>query len=555
MPADPQRSSPARDEAEVARLRSAAPLPDRYEVLRHIANGGMGGVWEARDEVLGRTVAVKVLAAHLAEDPNSVERFQREARAAASVSSHPHVATVYDIGENDGRPFIVMEHFSGGTVADRLRSDRPVEVSEALAWLGAAASALDVAHEEGIVHRDVKPANLLLDDRGKLAMGDFGIARLAYDQTVTATGQVLGTAAYISPEQASGDSATPASDRYALGVVAYELLCCRRPFGGEHFAAQARQHIEAEPPAPTALNSRLPPAVDPILRRALAKDPQERWPTATAFVDALTEALGAEAETEPTVALRSTTRTRALPGVAPRPAAAAAAPAAEPAVPAPQAAPPGRRRPRWSGRQLAIAALALVALVAVVGALASAGGDGGGEQNASAGEAARERAARRERRQQREEATAAGTQQPQQGAQDQPPSAASGDTAALNDQGYQLMQAGNHAGAVPVLQKAVDGCGSDPSQLPCAYAMYNLGRSLRLAGRPAEAIPILEKRLQNPDQRDTVQTELDKARNAAAQAPAGGNGGEAAAPPANPGKGNGKAKGKGKKGEGSGDGD
>ena len=144
------------------------------------------------------------------------------------------MVTVYDIGEHDGRPFMVMEHFSGGTVADRLRSGRDIPRALALRWLREAADALDCAHGHDVVHRDVKPANLLIDERGRLAVGDFGIATVATEASLTQTGQVLGTAAYISPEQARGHAATDASDRYALAVVAFELLTGRRPFTADH---------------------------------------------------------------------------------------------------------------------------------------------------------------------------------------------------------------------------------------------------------------------------------------------------------------------------------
>ena len=233
-------------------------LPDRYRIVRHIANGGMAGVWEATDELLGRSVAVKVLASHLSEDDRARRRFEREARAAAGLSSHPHVVTIYDVGEYDGRAFMVMELMPGGTVADRLRAGRTIADETALRWLREAAGALDAAHDQGVVHRDIKPGNLLLDDRDRLAIADFGIARLALEDQLTATGQVLGTASYISPEQAVGEPATAASDRYALAVVAFELLTGSRPFQAEHFAAQARAHVEDEPPLATERDPSLP---------------------------------------------------------------------------------------------------------------------------------------------------------------------------------------------------------------------------------------------------------------------------------------------------------
>src|SRR4051795_1580533 len=268
-------------------------LPDRYRVTRRIAGGGMATVYACEDQVLRRLVAVKVLAPHLAADPAYRERFQREARAVARVSDHPHVVTIYDIGEHDGTAFITMEHFPGGTVADSLRSGRPIPEPTVLRWLDEAASALDHAHGAGIVHRDVKPANLLLDANGRLAVVDFGIARMATDSGMTATGTVLGTAAYLAPEQAMGEPATAASDRYALSVVAFELLTGEKPFNAEHFAAQARAHVEDDPPRASELNPDLTDRVDAVIDRGMAKDPDDRWASAAEFVERLDESLAA----------------------------------------------------------------------------------------------------------------------------------------------------------------------------------------------------------------------------------------------------------------------
>src|SRR4051812_14495533 len=328
-------------------------LPERYRVPRRIAGGGMATVYACEDQVLRRLVAVKVLAPHLAADPAYRERFQREARAVARVSDHPHVVTIYDIGEHDGTAFITMEHFPGGTVADSLRSGRPIPEPTVLRWLDEAASALDHAHGAGIVHRDVKPANLLLDANGRLAVGDFGIASMATDSGMTATGTVLGTAAYLSPEQALGEPSTAASDRYALAVVAFELLTGQRPFTGEHVAAQARAHVEAKPPRASSLDPALPPAVDRVLWRGLEKDPESRWPTARAFVEALEDALGEEAE--------PTARTTVL------------APAAR------------RRWPAVLAAVLVAAAIAGMAIAALAG--------GGGDKPSSSSRAARTPAA------------------------------------------------------------------------------------------------------------------------------------------------------------------
>src|SRR3954451_1390971 len=292
-------------------------LPDRYKVIRHILNGGMASVWEAHDELLDRRVAVKVLAMHLSEDDRARRRFEREARAAAGLSSHPNVVTIYDVGEHDDRVFMVMELMRGGSVADRLRSGRPIPRETVLDWLHEAAAALDTAHESNIVHRDIKPANLLLDERDRLAIADFGIARIAQEDQLTQTGQVLGTASYISPEQAMGEPANAASDRYALAVVAYELLTGSRPFQGEHFAAQARAHVEDPPDPPSHRRPGLSPALDAVLLRGLAKDPGARWTTAGQMVNRIEDAL--EQAPEPDV-------TRPMPPTVPASRASAAAP-------------------------------------------------------------------------------------------------------------------------------------------------------------------------------------------------------------------------------------
>jgi eukaryotic-like serine/threonine-protein kinase len=480
-------------------------LPDRYRVVRHIANGGMASVWAAEDELLGRLVAVKVLAPGYAADASARRRFEREARAAARVSDHPNVVTIYDVAEHDGQAFIVMEHFSGGTVAERLRRPQAVPRGAAIRWLEGAASALDYAHSCDLVHRDVKPGNLLLDGAGRIAVADFGIARIASDTAMTKTGQVLGTAAYLSPEQALGKPATDASDRYALAVVAYELLTGSKPFEGEMPAAQARQHIEA--PVPPAEG--LPRAVDGVLERGMAKDPADRPLTATAFVDDLRGALDDEPTAPTAVAPPSPARfTR------------------DPTPPPPPAPPVERsRRPFF----IALAAIVFV-LAAVIAAIA--GGGGGSDTKDAATTPPHTTTAKHKAKPKPKPATStpAQTQAPPQ-TQAQPP--ATTDKSALAAQGHSLIAQGNYDAAITTLQKAVKDCPVSTTD-PCAYALFDLGHALRLAGRPSEAIPVLQQRLQNPDQRDVVQHELDLAEAAA-------NGG------AQPGKGHGKGKGKGEK--------
>src|SRR4051794_6080111 len=348
-------------------------LPDRYKVVRHIANGGMAGVWEAHDELLDRSVAVKVLAQHLSEDERARKRFEREARAAAGLSSHPNVVTIYDVADYEGRAFMVMELMRGGSVADVLRRGEEIDTQRALRWLREAASALDAAHAAGVIHRDVKPANLLLDERDRLGIGDFGIARLAWEEQVTQTGQVLGTAAYLAPEQAMGEPAVAASDRYALSVVAFELLTGEKPFNAEHFAAQARAHVEDDPPRASELNPELTERVDAVIDRGMAKDPDDRWDTATEFVERLADALAPppprRAVGNAAAGRTRSTRLMADRDATPPPSSRASRPVAA-----------GAGRPRRSGSRmgvlLGVLGAGLVAAIVAI-ALLSSGGDSG----------------------------------------------------------------------------------------------------------------------------------------------------------------------------------
>ncbi len=487
-------------------------LPDRYRLEGGIAAGGMAAVYAAHDTLLNRPVAVKVLAEHLNDDPSARQRFQREARAAAGLSSHASVVTIFDVGEHGGRSFIVMERRDGGTVGDELARHGRIPAPRALAWLRDTADALDAAHEAGVVHRDIKPGNLLLDHHDKVAVADFGIASVAHEtERFTQTGQVLGTAAYISPEQAAGEPATSASDRYALAVLAYELLCGEKPFAGPHFAAQARAHIEDEPPRAPGL----PPAAQDVIARGMAKDPDRRWPTAGAFVRALTAALdGAGAVAPPPTP--PTGATRPLPperrGRTPR----------------------DERRPRLGTVLAGVAALVLVAAAV---AIAVSGSDGG---STSAGTTAKKPARHHARRTPTpaatatSTATAAATATPTATTQPTSSSASS-----LEAKGHALMQSGDYAGAVPILQSAVDACGSSAAVDPCAYATFDLGSALNRSGRPDEAIPVLQRELAHwpSNQPDTVNGELQDACDNAGQ----GCGGQS--PPKGGGKGHDKPKG------------
>ena len=277
-------------------------LADRYVLEAEIARGGMGTVWRARDEVLARPVAVKLLDPFLSRDEAFLERFRREALAAARLS-HPNIVAIYDTGSESGSDgeelhYIVMELCAGGALADVLKREGAVEPRR-VAWIGrATCDALDYAHRHHIVHRDVKPANILLTGDGTLKVGDFGIAKAAFAAgDLTTTGSVLGTVTYLSPEQANGDDPDHRSDIYALGIVLYELLTGRPPFVAETHLATAMMHIGEEPPPPRSLRAGIPRPLEDVILRALEKDPDRRWQSAAAMESALQDAAGAGADT------------------------------------------------------------------------------------------------------------------------------------------------------------------------------------------------------------------------------------------------------------------
>ena len=270
-------------------------LPPRYRDPVRIARGGMSEVVRATDTELGRSVAVKLLDDGRTDDAELRDRFEREARAAARLSGEAHTITIYDVGVWRGRPFIVMEYLPGGSLGDVLRAEGAQPPARALRWLGEAAGALDRAHGHGVVHRDVKPANLLLDEQGSVHVADFGIATALGLISLTRTGTVLGTAGYLAPEQAEGKPAGAAADRYSLGVVAFELLTGERPFSRESATAEAAAHVSAPVPAATSRRRELPRGVDPVFERALAKQPEMRYGSCREFVDALEDAWGADA--------------------------------------------------------------------------------------------------------------------------------------------------------------------------------------------------------------------------------------------------------------------
>ncbi|MBA2313651.1 MAG: serine/threonine protein kinase [Actinobacteria bacterium] len=254
----------------------AAKLSNRYQIEDRIASGGMGTVFAATDERLGRRVAVKMLRGDLADDDRFVERFRREALAVAGLS-HPNIANVYDYGEDDDKHFIVMEFAEGSDLSHILGDGVPLDPERATEIAVQACDALGHAHASGIVHRDVKPANIIVSGYDRVKVTDFGIARAVGDATLTATGSILGTANYLSPEQAAGGSIGPASDVYSMGLVLYEMLTGSTPFSGDTPIAVAMSHVSEQVPAPSALNDDVPPELDRIVATATAKEPGERY--------------------------------------------------------------------------------------------------------------------------------------------------------------------------------------------------------------------------------------------------------------------------------------
>ncbi|HYY80000.1 MAG TPA: protein kinase [Actinomycetes bacterium] len=272
-------------------MQEAAVLAGRYRLGEQLAAGGMGAVYRAVDGTLDRPVAVKVLRRELAEDPTFLERFRREARAAAVVA-HPGVASVYDYGEEHDQPFIVMELVEGETLAERLAARGRLDWREAFAVGEQLAAALAAAHAHGLVHRDVKPANVLLAAGGRVKLVDFGIAQADQGTTLTRTGMALGSAGYVAPEQAQGGHVGPAADLYSLGCVLFEAVTGSTPYTALNPVAVASQHVSAPVPDPRERRPDLPAPAAAAITRALAKDPADRYPSAAAMAAALAAAAG-----------------------------------------------------------------------------------------------------------------------------------------------------------------------------------------------------------------------------------------------------------------------
>ena len=430
-------------------------LPPRYRDPELIAYGGMGEIFRAHDDVLGRTVAIKLLAGRFARDESVRGRFTREALAAARLSGDPHTITIFDVGEHEERPFIVMEHVAGGSLEDVLVAEGAQEPERVVAWLEQAAAALDAAHRHGVVHRDVKPGNLLVADGADLRVADFGVASAAGLASLTATGTVLGTAGYLAPEQARGEATTEATDLYALAVVAFELLTGRRPFASESTTAEAAAQVHAPIPR-VSERADLPPALDPVFARALAKDPADRFHSCAEFVTALREAIE-----------EGDGRTRVLP--------------------APASSSRGGRWPVVAAGLLAAAALAGAGVAAILTT----------RDDDTPSVVTRVQTLSRTE-----------TVQTTVPAQPPPPAPTGRSGQALTDDATRRLRSGDWAGAEGLARQAVQKLEGGGDRLYLAYALYDLGRALAEQSRCEEALPYLDRseRLQGR------RTDIERAR-------------------------------------------
>ncbi|CAG9619755.1 Stk1 family PASTA domain-containing Ser/Thr kinase [Sutcliffiella rhizosphaerae] len=273
-------------------------LNDRYKIKEVIGGGGMANVYLAHDIILDRDVAVKVLRLDFANDEEFIRRFRREAQSATSLD-HPNIVSIYDIGEEDDIYYIVMEHVSGKTLKQYIQQYAPVEQYNTVEIMNQLTSAISHAHDNGIIHRDIKPQNILIDDYGTIKVTDFGIAMALSSTTITQTNSLLGSVHYLSPEQARGSLATKKSDVYALGIVMFELLTGRLPFSGESAVSIALKHLQSETPSPKRWNPSIPQSMENIILKSMTKDPFHRYSTVDEMQADLMTALDPSRKNEP----------------------------------------------------------------------------------------------------------------------------------------------------------------------------------------------------------------------------------------------------------------
>jgi eukaryotic-like serine/threonine-protein kinase len=458
-------------------IRAGVVIAGRYRVIDRLGHGGMATVFLAEDQVLSRQVAVKRL--HTAAAEGSAERFKREAQLGAALN-HSNIVAVYDTLSGPDGVLIVMEYVPGQPLSGLIVAGA-VEPDEAIRILRGVAHGLDYAHLRGVVHRDVKPANILVRDDGVVKLSDLGVATAAHVSRITATHDVLGTLGYIAPERLDGEAGGPPADIYSLAAVAFEVLSGQRPQHGGTPAEALRRAASEPPPDLRETWPHAPAAAAAVLGRGLDPDPDRRPLSAGRLIEEL------EAALEPSGAVTA---------------------AARPAKPVTITVP---------SRSLLRATLigALLAAVAAVIALLVASGDGGSPTAPGpAANAGPNRSSQDSGPSNEAGSTTTTTTTTTAPASAAPTEGASG--AQLNDQGYALLQQGHYEEAVAVLRRAVGSFPEGTSDLNYAYALYNLGKALRLAGRPEEAIPILEQRLEIPNQVPTVREQLALARAEAA---------------------------------------
>ncbi len=261
-------------------------LDNRYEIIRRLGSGGMADVYLARDTQLGRQVAIKVLYKRYARDDEFVARFRREAQSAAALN-HPHIVSIYDRGQAEDSYYIAMEYLEGKSLKDIVVEDGPLDPARAISYAEQILQALRFAHDNDVIHRDIKPHNIVINGRDQVKVTDFGIALAGTSPAMTETGSIIGTAQYLSPEQAKGKAVEQSSDLYSLGVVLYEMLTGRVPFEGENPVAIALKHLSDEPVPPQALVPEIPDNLNLVVMRALAKNPRDRYPGAEEFLEDL----------------------------------------------------------------------------------------------------------------------------------------------------------------------------------------------------------------------------------------------------------------------------
>jgi eukaryotic-like serine/threonine-protein kinase len=446
-------------------ISKGSTLAERYRVLHPLGTGGMATVFLAEDDRLGREVAIKRL--HTDAPKTSVRRFRNEARLGAALN-HAGFVAVYDTLVTDEGALIVMEHVPGSSLAE-LAGGRRMRAKRALPILRSVAEALDHAHAQGVVHRDVKPANILVRKDGVVKLADLGIARAIGANQITSEGSVVGTLPYMAPERLEGPGGGgPEADVYALAAVAYELLSGKPPNEATSGSAAAQAPPDLLRDWPKA-----PPAVVAVLERGLDPDPARRQRSAGQLVEELEAASDgrpdAESPPAPTSVLQRTT-------------------IAQPTVRLP-------RIHRGLNRGAAIGAIGLVLMALAAIAIAGGGGGGGPEQVQGTDTPG----------------SGTGSGKDEKAKADEPSETGVSDPAALNDLGFSLINEGRYEEAIPILQRAVNAFPEGSREPTYAYALFNLGHALRLAGRPEEAIPVLEQRLEIPNQTEEVQRELEAA--------------------------------------------